>query len=512
MRIGVIGASGKAGALIATEARNRGHEVTALVRDKSKVEGKGYKVIQKDLFALTAGDVKDLDAVVNAFGTPFDGSADEQHQTATEHLLKVFKDAPKTRLLFVGGAASLYKDPLKKSQVLEDIPAEWQGVPSNMAKALGKIRESDVNWTYFSPAISFDPAGERSGAYTPGTDFVINNKAGESYISYADAAVAIIDEIESAFYIKKRFTAVAEKKTPASAEAPTAKKDAEYYGLLKEKPKFEGLSRYRQPYNYELAGRKFRLVMDRNEDYFVSFLTGHTLEWSQFDQPPKKYYYECNKADETTYFVNWEVVGAQPRAGFTLIVDMEQRLVTLCKTYTRFSTKYPPLVESEFDFGAIEIDGFPLPKIRHGYTSDLVGKRILWNYSPEFVIIHVYYSTHYIRATFPPDRMPFTTPEAAAEWEANPYDEKAVYIKIKRNVYLVSAIEQNMSKRGLPGNSLLFLMDLERVHDVGRSFGHTGNTQAGDGISPENYMFAAYGEFVASDGKLESAKNLYLVD
>jgi hypothetical protein len=273
------------------------------------------------------------------------------------------------------------------------------------------------------------------------------------------------------------------------------------------------LSRYRQPFNYELSGKKFRLAMDRDKDYFVNFLTGHYLEWGEFDQMPKKYYYECAKADESTYFVNWEVTGAKPRAGFTLIVDLEQRLVTLCKTYTRFSERYPTLVDTDFDFGAIELEGFPLPRIRHGYTTDLVGKRILWNYSPEFCIIHVYYHPNYIRATFPPERLPAgppPSPEAMEEWLNNPYDEKAAYIKIKKNIYLVSAIEQNMSKRGLPGNSLLFLMDVARVHDVGRSFGHTGNTQAGDGIAPENYMFAAYGDFVKSDGTVESTKNPYL--
>ena len=288
-----------------------------------------------------------------------------------------------------------------------------------------------------------------------------------------------------------------------------------YYGILKQKPSFEGLSRYRQPFNYELAGKEFHLIMDLDTDYVVRFISGHILEWGAYKQIPQRCYYECAKADETTYFVNFELSGVKPRTGLTVILDLEQRLVTLNKCYTDFSEKYPTLVDSDFDFGAIAIDGFPLPRIRHGYTADLVGKRIRWTYGPEFTIIHVYYSPYYVRGTFPPEalaRLPPMTPEEAAAWAENPYDEKATYIKIKRNIYALSIIEQHMSKRGAPGNSLFFLMDLERVHDVGRSFGHRGNVGAGNKFEGENYMFAAYGDFVASDGTIEAQKNVYLPD
>jgi putative NADH-flavin reductase len=498
MKIGIIGASGKAGLLIAAEAKQRGHEITAIVRNKSKVEGKGYEILEKDLFKLGAGDVKSFDVVICAFGTLSDATSAKQHESAAEHLINVFKDAPKTRIIIIGGAGSLYTDPGKKHLALEDIPEEWGSVPASAAKAYEKIKASDINWTYFSPAFNFDAEGARTGNYTPGTDFIFYNKDGESYISYADAAVALVDEAENGFNIRKRFTAVSEK-TEVSA-----KKDEGYYGLLKKKPVFQGLSRYRQPFNYELAGKKYRLVMDHDPDYFVNFLTGHTLEWSEFDKPPQKYYYECNKAEESTYFVNFELKGAVPRTGLTLIVDLEQRLVTLNKTTTDFSEKYPLLVESDFDFGAIDIDGFPLPKIRHAYTADLVGKRIKWTYSPGEKVIHVYYSPNYIRLDFTPGEIPVMT--EAQHYVAKNYDEKATYIKIKRNIYALSIIEQSYSKRGGPGNSLFFLMDLERVHDVGRSFGHAGNVGAGNKLEGENYLFAAYGDFVASDGKMEAKR------
>lgn len=519
MKIGVIGANGKAGSLIAQEAMRRGHEVTVIVRDKQKVADKGYaKVLERDLFALGEDDLRNIDAVVCAVSLSLNDDNDKPYQKAMDHFIRVLKNIPNVRLLVVGGAASLYTDPQKKHPFLEQVPEKWRAVPADMAKAYAKLGESSINWTFFSPAVTFDPKGKRTGKYTIGSDFVITNAANESYISYEDYAIAMVDEIENKFHVRRRFTAVSDSKPETleaqdktEAPAKTQKTDDGYYGILKKKPEFEGLARYRSPFNYELTGKQFRLAMDKEDDFYVNFLNGSTLEWSKFsDGKITREHYECAKVDELTYFVNFEISNFSPRTNITLVLDMEQRLVTFVRTYTGFHEKYPYLVESDFDFGAIDIPGFPLPEKRHGYTMDLVGKRVLWNYSPKMSIVHVYYSPNYIRVDFPPDRMPPvpTDPELREEMERYPYDEPTTYIKIKEGIYVVSVIEQHRSRRGDTGNSLLFLMDLVRVHDVGRSFGHTPPSSGA--IRPENYLFAAYGDFVYSDGIIESKKNVYI--
>jgi putative NADH-flavin reductase len=501
MKVGIIGASGKAGSLVAAEAVKRGHEVTAIVRDKNKIHDMRYKIIEKDLFDLTAEDIKHLNAVVSAFGTPFDGSRNEEHTKSAEYLIKVFKDAPNTRILFIGGAASLYLDPKKEKVALETIPEEWRGVPAATAKGLALIQKSEINWTYFSPALLFDPAGEATGSYIPGTDFVFFNKKGESYLSYADGALAIVDELENNNYARRRFTAVSER-----VEKPLSQMDQPYYGILKKKPFFQGNSQYRQPFNHELAGKRYRFVMDMGKDIDVNFISGHYLEWAEGDDIPRRYYYECIKGDETTYFVNFELHGIKPRTVNGLIIDFEQHLVTLNKTTTDFHEKLPYMIQSKFDFGAIEMDGLLLPKIRHGYTNDLVGKRIQWNYTSDFSIVHVYYDPHYMRVTFPPGLMPPpSSEEDAARWMDFPYDEETVYIKIKKNMYSLNCVENNMTKFGGVGNNLFWLMDLERVRVVGRSFG-----RAPSDLAPENYLFTAVGNFVKPEGDIESVKSVYL--
>ncbi|MDR0999946.1 MAG: NAD(P)H-binding protein [Clostridiales bacterium] len=528
MKIGIIGANGKAGALIAKEALERGHEVTAIVRDKAKIEGKGFQqVIERDIYDLDPSDIAHLDAVVSAFGLPFGEEHHDVYKNALARLIEIFKKIPQVRLLVVGGAASLYTDPRKAHQYIEQIPEAWRRDPADMMEGFKLLQNSDVNWTYFSPAYMFDYGGKRTGAYTLGGDFAITNASNESYISYADYAIAMVDEIENAFHARRRFTAVSDSKPDAPegvAPEPEKPKDEGtqpaaapnpdgYYGIYDKEPSFEGMSQYRAPLNFELAGKEFKLVMNLEKDFYVKFLSGTLLEWNEWGASATKESYECGKVDELTYFVNFELAGVKPRTNISLVLDMEQRLVTFVRSVTNFNDKWPYLIKSDFDFGAIDLEGYPLPFIRHGYTADLVGKRIHWRYTPKWEIIHVYYSPYYMRGTFPPDSpalrgMPAPTPEDMENWSKYPYDEPTTYIKIKDGVYLVSCIEQNMSRRGATGNSLLFLMDTKRLHDVGRSFGHTGQKEGN--VHGENYLFSAYGEFVYSDGEIEKQKNVWI--
>jgi len=67
-----------------------------------------------------------------------------------------------------------------------------------------------VNWTYVSPAGDFQADGERTGKYILGGEELILNSKGESVISYADYAIAMVDEIETGKHIKERISIVSE--------------------------------------------------------------------------------------------------------------------------------------------------------------------------------------------------------------------------------------------------------------------------------------------------------------
>ena len=68
MKVGIIGANGKAGSLIAKEALERGLDVTAIVRNSNKVSG--LPVIEKDIMSLTYEDLKGFDVVTYRLPAP----------------------------------------------------------------------------------------------------------------------------------------------------------------------------------------------------------------------------------------------------------------------------------------------------------------------------------------------------------------------------------------------------------------------------------------------------------
>lgn len=209
MKIAVVCANGKVGRLIVKEAIENGIDTTAVVRGENKMQAE--KVINKDLYDLTAQDLEGFDAVVDAFGawTP---ETLPQHSTSLKHLCDILSGTD-TRLLVVGGAGSLYVNKEHTIQVMDgaDFPEEFKPLAKAQGKALDELRErDDVNWTFISPAGDFRADGEKTGKYIWGGEELTLNSKGESVISYADYAAAMIDEILNGSHIRQRISVVAE--------------------------------------------------------------------------------------------------------------------------------------------------------------------------------------------------------------------------------------------------------------------------------------------------------------
>lgn len=210
MKIAVIGASGKAGSEIVKEALSRGHEVTAIVRDAAKAADSGAAVLERDVLALTADDLRGFEAVVNAFGAPF--GQEHLHVEAGNVLIGALRDNPGTRLIVVGGAGSLFVDEAKTMKVVDTpgFPDFVKPTALNQGKNLEILQGTEgLNWTFVSPSANF-AVGTRTGSYTKGKDNLLVNSKGESYVSYADFAIAIVDEIEQPKHMRERFTVVSE--------------------------------------------------------------------------------------------------------------------------------------------------------------------------------------------------------------------------------------------------------------------------------------------------------------
>ena len=208
MKIAVVAAAGKAGRKIVAEAAARGFEVTAFVRKATEIDG-AAKIVVKDILALERSDLANFDAVVDAFGawTP---ETLPLHTTTSQHLCDLLSGT-NVRLLIIGGAGSLYVDKAHTTQLFKtpEFPAEYVPTAQAQATELDELRKrNDVKWTFVSPAADFQADGERTGKYIlAGEEFTLN-AAGESVISYADYALAMVDEIANGNHIQQRISVV----------------------------------------------------------------------------------------------------------------------------------------------------------------------------------------------------------------------------------------------------------------------------------------------------------------
>lgn len=203
MKIAVIGANGKEGSLIVKEALSRNLDVTSIVRDSKKAATDKFLV--RDVYTLQKADIEDFDVLVDALG--FFGPNVKEYVPSTKHLIDILKGT-KTRLLVVGGAGSLYldKDHTKQLYQTADFPEAVKPLSEEMGKALDVLRDSSINWTYISPAADFQAQGEKTGKYVLAGEELTYDDSGKSEISYADFAIAMVDEIVSAKHQKERIS------------------------------------------------------------------------------------------------------------------------------------------------------------------------------------------------------------------------------------------------------------------------------------------------------------------
>jgi putative NADH-flavin reductase len=215
MHIALIGATGFVGAAVLAELLDRGHQVTALVRQPGKLApraGLTARALDANDADAVADAVRGHDAVVSAYNPGWDapdlydaflrGSAAVERGVAASGV---------KRLLVVGGAGSLFVAP---GVQLVDTPAFTDHVPPNIVPGARAARDyltalranTVLDWTFLSPPALL-VQGERTGRYRVGGEALLMDGEAPAGIAVADLAVAIADEIEQPRHIRARFTA-----------------------------------------------------------------------------------------------------------------------------------------------------------------------------------------------------------------------------------------------------------------------------------------------------------------
>ncbi|AYC31476.1 NAD(P)-dependent oxidoreductase [Pseudomonas cavernae] len=210
MKIALIGASGFVGSAVLQEALQRGHQLTAIVRNPQKLAPHArLRVVQASAYQAheIATAVSGHDAVIHAFNPGWDDPEIRQRFIeGSQSIIAGVKATGVRRLLLVGGAGSLYVAPGVQLLDTPDFPAAYKEGAEGARQLLNMIRaEHELDWSFISPPALLQP-GERSGKFRLGGDQLLMNGAAPASISVADLAVAIVDELERPQHLRQRFT------------------------------------------------------------------------------------------------------------------------------------------------------------------------------------------------------------------------------------------------------------------------------------------------------------------
>ena len=203
MKLAIFGATGNTGVELVKQALEKGHHVTAFVRDPSRL------AIEHDRLALVTGDAFDpasvaeaiqgQDAVVCALGSS-DLKKTTVRTTGTTNIILAMKQHSVQRILVLTAMGTgdswdtlslvnkfFYATLLKSSR--EDHEAQEAAV-----------KESELDWTIIRPSGLTDEP--RTGVY----EFGENIPAKTSKIARADVADLILKELEQNALIHKAVT------------------------------------------------------------------------------------------------------------------------------------------------------------------------------------------------------------------------------------------------------------------------------------------------------------------
>lgn len=215
MKTALIGASGFVGSHLLQELLNRGHLVTAIVRNPENIKVTHPSLTVQKGNALNEDEVATLvkghDAVISAYNAGWTNpDLYNEFLAGCQSIQSGVKKAGVKRFITVGGAGSLFVAPGIQLIDTPLFPAEYKAGAGAAREYLKIIQqEKELDWTFVSPAIEMHPgtSGVRKGTYRTALDSPVLDENKRSILSVEDLSVAIVDELEHPQFIRKRFTA-----------------------------------------------------------------------------------------------------------------------------------------------------------------------------------------------------------------------------------------------------------------------------------------------------------------
>ena len=208
---------------------------------------------------------------------------------------------------------------------------------------------------------------------------------------------------------------------------------------------------YTPPDTDDLVGRTLAFRgEEKNYDFRITAL--NELWFREAVEEEKRCFVNVKTLDGEVFFVNFLVPGYATSRQVTLIPDLKTGCATVVDAH--IGTEHSNIdVDRDFYFGRFEGD-FEGGEL-HGFTTELLGKSIIWEYDPKIIKIkHIYNCDVYYT---------YENVSPMGIWMAtNPAD----YVKIRDGVYLFSFVEERQV-----GLQAIFLIDMARMHDIGSFYG-----------------------------------------
>jgi len=210
MKIVLFGATGHIGRRILDQALERGHTVTAFVRDASRLD------VTNPELTVAEGDARDAqsvaavmpghDAVVSALGP---GGPDVSNKfldiltDGTRHIVEGMNAAGLRRIVALGSVATMNATPDTLLRDMPGFPAFARNISGAHLESLRTLQASGLDWTVLCPAPVVEP-GARTGRYRVQADFVLDGDSRSTKISTGDVADFVLNEVERGTYIGHR--------------------------------------------------------------------------------------------------------------------------------------------------------------------------------------------------------------------------------------------------------------------------------------------------------------------
>ena len=195
----VFGATGRSGSAIVRRLLERGHQVTAFVRDRAKVveSHPNLRVVEGDVLSpdSVTGAIDGHDAVISALGA---GRKGRIRSEGTRNIIRAMER--------IGTARLISQSSLGVGDSRGNLNAFWKHIMFGLLLRTAYedhgvqeryVRESNLDWTIVRPGALVD--GEATGDYCHG--FSPSERAISLTVSLADLADFVVHELENGAYV-----------------------------------------------------------------------------------------------------------------------------------------------------------------------------------------------------------------------------------------------------------------------------------------------------------------------